>query len=248
MKEVENGLQVQKHILHQLEHASSLMIKNSSDPEIDRALHWVVVGGGPTGVELTAELSDFVNSDVQKYFPHLYDRVRITLIEATDKILGTFTGEISAYAERSLVEGRASVRCNAMVTSMTDKVVNLKEKVFHTGAIATPTTAPSTAPMYANSEIQYGLLVWAGGIAARPVTRAIAAATGSAEQVPERGVAFVRGLAVDDKFRLKGQYQCDEGVEAQGKHDFSVCFYVCLMSSGHRDTCNARKLKVRVCD
>jgi NADH:ubiquinone reductase (non-electrogenic) len=207
MKEVENGLEVQKRILHQLEHASALMSKNPSDPEIDRALHWVVVGGGPTGVELTAELSDFVNADVKKYFPHLYNRVNITLVEATDKILGTFTDEISAYAEKSLTEGGASVRCNAMVTSMTDKVVNLKEKpISFPSATATPTTtnAINTVPVYTKSEIQYGILVWAGGIAARPVTKVIAAAVGNI-QLPEKGISFVRGLVVDDKFRVKGQ-------------------------------------------
>ena len=104
MKEVDDGIEVQKRILERLEAASAILshrlreeehahsvvkVKDSSDSvsvssaessselksaeqsererrhredeeEIARLLHWVVVGAGPTGVELCAEMSDFV--------------------------------------------------------------------------------------------------------------------------------------------------------------------------------------------
>jgi NADH dehydrogenase FAD-containing subunit len=100
MKEVDDGVKVQKRILERLEAASAILfarqkrvernikqwkshgkletptpdqiesintamaeekaIKANEDLEISRLLHWIVVGAGPTGVELCAEMSDFV--------------------------------------------------------------------------------------------------------------------------------------------------------------------------------------------
>ena len=58
-----------------------------SDEERKRILHFVVVGGGPTGVEFAAELHDFVNEDLVKLYPAAKGSVRITLLEASDHIL-----------------------------------------------------------------------------------------------------------------------------------------------------------------
>ena len=50
-------------------------------------LQFVVVGGGPTGVEFAAELHDFVSEDLVKLYPTVKDLVKISLLEATDHIL-----------------------------------------------------------------------------------------------------------------------------------------------------------------
>lgn len=42
-----------------------------SPKERGRLLHFVVVGGGPTGVEFSAELSDFIHQDLIRYYPHV---------------------------------------------------------------------------------------------------------------------------------------------------------------------------------
>lgn len=49
--------------------------------EKGRLLHCVVVGGGPTGVEFTGELSDFIIRDVRQRYTHAKDQIKITLIE-----------------------------------------------------------------------------------------------------------------------------------------------------------------------
>ena len=98
MKEIEDSLTVQKKLLAKLEYANALTASKAPEEDIRRALHWVVVGGGPTGVELTAELCDFVNSDIKEYFPNIADKISITLVEGTSKILGMFSPHISEYA------------------------------------------------------------------------------------------------------------------------------------------------------
>lgn len=52
-------------------------------------LHFVIVGGGPTGVEFAAELHDFVHEDLVKLYPMVKDLVRITVIQSGDHILNT---------------------------------------------------------------------------------------------------------------------------------------------------------------
>lgn len=52
-----------------------------SEEEKLRLLHCVVVGGGPTGVEFSGELSDFIMRDVRQRYPHVKDHIRVTLIE-----------------------------------------------------------------------------------------------------------------------------------------------------------------------
>ena len=58
-----------------------------SEEERKRILHFVVVGGGPTGVEFAAELHDFVVEDLSRLYPSVKDHVTISLLEAGDHIL-----------------------------------------------------------------------------------------------------------------------------------------------------------------
>lgn len=52
-----------------------------------RLLHCVVVGGGPTGVEFSGELSDFIRHDVHHKFAHVKDLIHVTLIEVRSHTL-----------------------------------------------------------------------------------------------------------------------------------------------------------------
>lgn len=54
-----------------------------------RKLHFVIVGGGPTGVEFAAELHDFIIEDITKIYPSVKELVKITLIQSGDHILNT---------------------------------------------------------------------------------------------------------------------------------------------------------------
>lgn len=52
-----------------------------SEEEKKRLLHCVIVGGGPTGVEFSGELSDFIMRDVRQRYAHVKDYIHVTLIE-----------------------------------------------------------------------------------------------------------------------------------------------------------------------
>ena len=64
----------------------------------DQLLRFAVVGGGPTGMEFAAELSDLVRQDLSKMYPALAPRVRIAVHDVADKILSMFDDKLARYA------------------------------------------------------------------------------------------------------------------------------------------------------
>ena len=81
---MDDALRIRQTVVDLFERASlpSLPVE-----EKKKLLSFVVVGGGPTGVEFAAELHDFVHEDLSKLYPSLHEYVKITLLEAGDHIL-----------------------------------------------------------------------------------------------------------------------------------------------------------------
>ncbi|PHJ20048.1 nadh dehydrogenase (ndh2-ii) [Cystoisospora suis] len=99
LKEVEHAMFIRKKVMSNFELAA---LPNTPEREKSRLLHFVVVGGGPTGVETAAEFADFILEDMNKYFPQLAAYVNISLIEGGKRLLGTYPLEISSFAEKIL--------------------------------------------------------------------------------------------------------------------------------------------------
>jgi NADH:ubiquinone reductase (non-electrogenic) len=183
MKEIEDGVSVKRQILQKLENAHSMLVAGVPQSEVDKQLTWIVVGGGPTGVELCAEITDFINADVKRYFPSLVPHINVMLVEALPRVLTMFDDRMSSYATESLKQNGAKVLCGAMVSKVTPDEVQLK--------IKDQTQVAS---------FNYGILVWAGGIAMRPLTKTIAG------QLQNQNSRF--GLEVDTHLHVKG---CEDG-------------------------------------
>lgn len=62
-------------------------LPNLTEEERRKNVHFVVVGGGPTGIEFAAELHDYVTEDLAILYPGVKDLVKISVIEAGDHIL-----------------------------------------------------------------------------------------------------------------------------------------------------------------
>lgn len=68
--------------------------------EKKQLLSFLIVGGGPTGVEVAAELQDMVEADLVKVYPDLIKDVRIAVIELQDHVLSTYDRRISEYTRQ----------------------------------------------------------------------------------------------------------------------------------------------------
>src|SRR5258707_13477526 len=115
LRELSDARSIRQRIIDCFERACT---PGMDDAERKRLLHFVIVGGGPTGVELAAEMHDFLVEDLAKTFPHLTRDVRITLVEATDHILNSFDQVLGEYATRHFQRQHIELRTGSIVTKV----------------------------------------------------------------------------------------------------------------------------------
>jgi NADH:ubiquinone reductase (non-electrogenic) len=162
MKEAKDARAVRKRI-HNLLEAASLPIM---DEERQRALlTFVICGAGPTGVELAAELGDWLR-DVSrsKRYGNLADLARVVLVEASGEILSTFDKHLQSYALGALRSGRIDVKLGSKVKEVHFDSVLLE----HTR----PKAEMPSAQQGCNLErVPCGMVVWSAGVGARDLIK-----------------------------------------------------------------------------
>lgn len=112
LKELKHARAIRQKIIECFERASKPM---RPEEDFNWLLNFVVVGGGPTGVEFAAELSDFITQDLHRWFPELMPHAKITLLEAQDAILTAFDKRLSEYTIRHFNRQKINVQTNSMV-------------------------------------------------------------------------------------------------------------------------------------
>ena len=122
LKTVEEGTRIRQRILYAFEAA-----EREPDPDKRRAwLTFVIVGGGPTGVELAGALSEIANDVLAGEFRFIQPSdARIILIEGGPRLLATFDPQLSEAAERSLMKLGVRPRTNVRVTGITPEGVRI---------------------------------------------------------------------------------------------------------------------------
>jgi len=117
LKSMESLLDARRRILRAFEAAEL-----EQDPERRRAwLTFVVVGAGPTGVEMAGRIGETARDTLRRDFRAIDPAgARIILAEALDRILGTFPPSLSAKAERSLTELGVAIRTKHVVVGLDD--------------------------------------------------------------------------------------------------------------------------------
>jgi NADH dehydrogenase len=115
LKTIEDALEIRKRIFLGFETAE----RETDANEIRAALTFVIVGGGPTGVELAGALIEIARDTLRHDFRSIDPtKARILLLEAADRILTTYPPELSEKAASFLNRDGVSVRCNTSVTNV----------------------------------------------------------------------------------------------------------------------------------
>lgn len=113
MKSIHEALNIRSYVLQNLEEA--VLRKNYHDRE--RFLNFVVVGGGPTGVELSGAIAEIQLHMLKKDYPELsQNEMKVYLVEGTGKILSALSEKSSQDAERYLRDLGVNVLLNTQVT------------------------------------------------------------------------------------------------------------------------------------
>ena len=115
LKTIENATEIRSRLLLAFERA-----EREQNPEERRAwLNFVIVGGGPTGVELAGALGEIANDTLRHDFRHINPReASILLVEGEPRVLPSFPPDLSEKAERQLIALGVRTRTSARVTQI----------------------------------------------------------------------------------------------------------------------------------
>jgi NADH dehydrogenase len=122
MKALDEAMRLRNHALSCLERAAQV-----ADPA-ERAewLTFVIVGGGPTGVEYAGALAELLEMVLGRDFPELAPGSgRVVLVEGADRLLGAFHPRLGAYAADTLQGRGVEVRLSTLVREATDRAAAL---------------------------------------------------------------------------------------------------------------------------
>ena len=156
LKTIEDATEIRTRVLLAFERA-----EKETNPELRRALlTFVVVGAGPTGVELAGALGEISRDTLRKDFRSINPAdARIFLIEGEDRVLPPYTPDLSKAAEQALIELGVQTRAGARVTDIDENGVTIE-----TGQSKT--------------RIEARTVLWAAGVQASPLGRVLSEKTG----------------------------------------------------------------------
>ncbi len=168
LKTIDDALELRGRIFGSLE-----LAERATDPaDVERFLTFVVVGAGPTGVEMAGQIAELCHRSLKDDFRNVdTTKARVVLLDAGPAVLGPFGPKLSAAAERILTDTGVEVQLGA-------KVVGLDAAgVTYENAAGEPTFIPAACK------------VWAAGVAASPLGAMLA--VGSGAQVDRAGRVMV---------------------------------------------------------
>jgi NADH:ubiquinone reductase (non-electrogenic) len=139
LKTVADARRLRERVLDCFELASLPSLSSAQKQSI---LHFVIIGGGPTGVELAAELDELVHLHLLKIYRDLEGMVRVSVYDVADRMLGQFGERLSEYAiERFRRREGVSVCMGKHIEGFKSGVMSVKE----------------------DGEVGFGVAVWCAG-------------------------------------------------------------------------------------
>lgn len=181
LKSIEDATSVRRKILIAFEKAEM-----ETDPDRKKAyLNFVIVGAGPTGVEMAGSIAELANRVLKRDYDHIDSGcARILLVEAGPRVLLAFSERLSAKAKRSLEKLGVEVLLNTLV-----------EGVNSEGVLAGGQFIPSKT------------VLWAAGVTASPAARWLGVEPDKAGRIPVAGDCSVPGagdvFAIGDVMTMK---------------------------------------------
>ena len=157
MKSIEDALEVRRRVLFAFEEAE----REENEARRRAWMTFVIIGGGPTGVELAGSLSEMAHRALPRDFRHIDTQsARIVLVEGLDRLLPAYSEQLSARAKRVLEKLQIQVRLGTRVTGIDDEGVLL-----------------------GNERIEARTVLWGAGVSPSPLGKMLGAPVNRAGQV-----------------------------------------------------------------
>jgi NADH dehydrogenase len=156
LKTIEDALEIRRRVFRAFEAAE----RTSDEKKKAALLTFVVIGAGPTGVEMAGALGELANATLAGDFRRIDPRsARILLLEGGDRVLPTYPPELSAKAMRSLRTLGVAIETEAMVTEVEPSVVTYVQSGQQ-------------------RRVASATVMWAAGVEASPVGSVLSRRTG----------------------------------------------------------------------
>src|SRR5213592_842035 len=122
LKSLEDAVEVRRRILMAFEYAE----RNPDEAARKAAMTFVIIGGGPTGVEMAGAIAEIARYTLARDFRHIDpSQARVILIEGEPRLLAAFPEDLSASALKQLVDLGVEVRTATRATNLTESGVQL---------------------------------------------------------------------------------------------------------------------------
>lgn len=161
LKTIEEGIALRNHILRCFE----LALQEADEARRRRRLTFVIVGGGPTGVEYAGALSELIYGPLRKdYHGVNIDEVSVVLVEMMDTLLAAMPPRLGRYAVQRLEDRQVQVRLNTTVSEVAKKAVHFED----------------------GSHLQTETVIWTAGVRGAPLAEAWGLETARGQRVKVR--------------------------------------------------------------
>lgn len=186
MKDVGDARRIRKRVLECFEIAS---LPTTSEKLREQLLRFAVVGGGPTGMEFAAELSDLVREDLAKLYPALVSKVKIAVLDVAPTVLSMFDEQLGKYAMETFRREGVEVKTSHHVKELRPGLPRPDSSEENMGDIA-DSQGCYTLTTEEDGDVGVGMCVWSTGNMMNPfVQKALAKTHG----FPEASAEIVSG-------------------------------------------------------
>src|SRR5213593_3412099 len=125
LKSLEDAVEIRRRLLMAFEYADKIQ----DDAARKAAMTFVIIGGGPTGVEMAGAIAEIARYTLAKDFRHIDPaQARVILIEGEPRLLAAYPEDLSASALKQLVDLGVEVRTAARATNLTEAGVQVGEE------------------------------------------------------------------------------------------------------------------------
>lgn len=162
LKSAKDVIDIRKKIKANFELAS---LPTTTDQERKKLLSFVIAGGGATGCEFAAEVSDMINEEVSQLYSKLIRRdCSIHIIQSRQHILNTYDKTISEFTEKKFLHDNIDVQTNSRVKKV------LPDRIIYTQNGENNETI--------EKEIPFGVCLWSTGLAQNTLSKSIVESLG----------------------------------------------------------------------
>jgi NADH dehydrogenase len=125
LKSLEDAVEIRRRVLLAFEYAEKI----TDEAARKAAMTFVIIGGGPTGVEMAGAIAEIARYTLAKDFRHIDpSQARVILVESDPRILAAFAEDLSARALKQLVDLGVEVRVGVHATNLTDAGLNVGDE------------------------------------------------------------------------------------------------------------------------